>query len=102
MNGATQLVAPAYTFVCMDTINYQPTPQPLAAATSEASAKLTPVAPSIQSRNALKLWTIRLLVKLGADDNFIGHSTRPNLGRPAGDLRSVGLRLVDLDSIEAA
>ena len=43
-----------------------------------------------------------MLVKLGAGDNFTGHSPHGGGGRPPGDLRTLGLRPVDLDSSDAA
>jgi transitional endoplasmic reticulum ATPase len=68
----------------------------------EPSNKLTPFASFVRSRNILKLWTIRMLVKLDAGDHFTAHSL-PFRGRRApADLRSLRLGPVDLDSSEAA
>ena len=43
-----------------------------------------------------------MLVKLGAGDHFTDQSLGPNRGRPAGNLRSLGLPPVNLDSSEAS
>jgi transitional endoplasmic reticulum ATPase len=73
-----------------------------AASASSVRAKITPIASFVRSKNIVKLWTVRMLVRLGAEDHFTGHTVRYHRGRPLGDLRSLGLRPVDMDSSEAA
>jgi transitional endoplasmic reticulum ATPase len=83
----------------MNPTNDQPVPTSPMTAMGGTAAKLKPIASFVRSRNILKLWTMRMLVQLGAGERFAGQSA--SNGRPRGDLRRLGLRSTETGSSEA-